>query len=374
MSVTPAQWLPDPQSLEHQRYWDGEQWTEQVRDNPPVFEFDDGIDFFSQSTPFRPAPPAPPRAPIIRLAPSTLLDSEPTPPAPPAPVAPPTSKPESTPIDQPAVAALPSFFDTPVEVAPVMLNFEKVPERPEVLAAAAAAEPAPEDRVLKEKVKRPRPGGPTASTWIVGVFLLLSMSILGPANPQAATYVLGSALLSTALIALISGRPGWAKIGGRLRALVPLVIAVALIAGAPMLPTSIVVAPKLLTAPPTPSSEQQQIIYGAWTSIEPRFESEWEPAKVIEFSARVCINDFSSQTPDQEVGAIMSEATFPSEPHTVTAEQAQRMLNAVRTEFCGQPGVRDVSSEVIWSVNGLVSAAGDLLNTPQILGLLPDWP
>ena len=55
-------------------------------------------------------------------------------------------------------------------------------------------------------------------------------------------------------------------------------------------------------------------------------------------------------------------------------KQAQRMLNAVRTEFCGQPGVRDVSSEVIWSVNGLVSAAGDLLNTPQILGLLPDWP
>jgi hypothetical protein len=325
MAETPAQWLPDPQSLERQRYWDGATWTERVRDNAPLFDFDASTDFFASNDVFAPEPVVEPRAPIIHLEPSSLSGPEPT------------------------TSTRASFFDTPATVAPVQFD------------AANHAAPAPQVPAAAFVTPRPKqpvhaPAIPVFSTWIVLVPLALVLSVFGHANPSATAYFMGSILASTGFIALIFGRPGWARIGSRTKAIVPLLLGGLLIAGASYLPTSVISAPSLIAAPPSPTSEQQQEVLGGWVEIDPRFGNPNVYQATTEAVTAMCLNDFTSQTPDQGIRNIVKSVDFMDSSQGVTAEQAVRMLDVVRSKFCGYPGDRADETEVLWSVEGVKAA------------------
>jgi len=356
MAASPAQWLPDPQSLDHERLWDGSAWTDQTRDNPPVFDFDEKTDFFGKHDEFMPEPSARPRAPIIRLAPSNLTEPQPGDVAAPAPEA-------EADAEAAQVLLLPSLFDEPVTVPPVVLNFPTEPV-PEVEVA-----PAPEIR--KATSTEEEPTGAGTSTWIVGVPLLLALAVLGPANPSAAAFVFGAVLALTAIYALVTGRASWAKISGRSAAVVPLILSGLLLAGAAYLPTSIMVAPKLLSQPPSPTAEQTQLLLAGWTSVEDRLVGGREESVTVEYAQTMCLNDFASQTPDQEIAAIVASVRFPDVPEELTPAQATKLLDVVRASFCGYPGDRPATAEVVWSIPGLTSVIEAIINGPAEAEVTP---
>jgi len=346
MAASPAQWLPDPQSLDHERLWDGSAWTDQTRDNPPVFDFDEKTDFFGKRDEFMPEPSARPRAPIIRLAPSNLTEPDPGDVAAPVPEAEPAQ-----------VLLLSSLFDEPVTVPPVVLNFPTEP--------VSVAEVAPAPEIRKATSTEEEPTGAGTSTWIVGVPLLLALAVLGPANPSAAAFVFGVVLALTSVYTLITGRASWAKISGRSVAVVPLILGGLLLAGAAYLPTSIMVAPKLLSQPPAPTAEQTQMLLAGWTSVEPRLVGGREESVAVEHAKAMCLNDFTSQTPDQEIAAIVGSIRFPDAPEELTPAQATKLLDVVRLSFCGYPGDRPATTEVVWSIPGLTSAIKTIISGPS---------
>ena len=215
--------------------------------------------------------------------------------------------------------------------------------------------PIPVVGPAKPQKSRRAPSPAVISTWLVGIPALLFSIVLAPANPAFGVFVLGLLGAFTAAYALVSGRSSWLRLGSRSRAVAPLLVSVALVAGAGFLPQHVVVAPKFLTAPPTPTAEQSAAVVAGFSALDPRMATEVTPEQMVSDATAICLNDFAAQTPEQQVVDIESRLQMLTEPKQLTPEQARGALTVVRATFCGEPGSREqtVDSEVVWSIPGL---------------------
>jgi hypothetical protein len=174
--------------------------------------------------------------------------------------------------------------------------------------------------------------------WLVGVPVLLFVVFMAPANPALTVSVVGAVAVLTGVWTLASNRPSWAKLDRRWKGATPLALGVALLALATVLPTSFVISPIYLSAPPRPTQEQADALVRDWTVIEPRIAVEWPTDHVVTRAMEVCVVDQASQTPDQELERVRTGFVF--ESGTVTPAQTRALLEVVRGNFCGQPGDR----------------------------------
>jgi hypothetical protein len=180
--------------------------------------------------------------------------------------------------------------------------------------------------------------------WLIGLPLLLTVMVLAPVNPALTATVVGGVATLTGIWSLATARPSWARVDRRWKAVVPLVLGVALLALATVLPTSFVTSPLLLTQPPRPTQEQADALVRDWTAIEPRIGQEWSVNHTVTRAMEVCVGDYVARTPDQQIGHLATGFEFSS--GSVAPDQARALLETVRTSFCGQPGARTAPDAV----------------------------
>jgi len=262
-----------------------------------------------------------------------------------------------------------SFFGTPfgtpvVDPSNGFPGFPKppMPPLPEVSARLIPEHVAPPPVIISTtsgKTKRNRrryaPKRAELSTWVVGSCLLAFGVVLAPANPAFGIMVFGGVSIATGLYSMASGRSSWARLSGRRMSLLPLAIGAALIWTATILPPSVMVAPSVLSKPPTPTVEQSAALVAGFAHVDARFPTVLSPEDTVARSNKICVNDFSSQTPEQEVKTIGESVSFPTPPKTLTPDQSRQLLELVRNTYCGQPGLREkaAGSKVMWSLPGM---------------------
>lgn len=212
----------------------------------------------------------------------------------------------------------------------------------------------PKLKVIKSKTLNPGVG---PSTWLIGLPLLLAVSTFGAANPALTAFGAGIVVGLTALYTIITARPSWARISSRGNAILPLGLAIILTAGAPALPSNIIIAPKFITALPSPEGPQRTALLAGLEEIEPRMVTEWNTKTALDLAYNVCRDDFAAQTPEQAVETIRQRLVFETSPQRLTPEQAVDVLYTVRDTFCGQPGSRTTvaESEFVFGIPAIIA-------------------
>jgi hypothetical protein len=261
------------------------------------------------------------------------------------------------------------FFDPiPAAQAPAQRGFLDQNLAPAAAAVAQVGAPtvAPIElfapAVPPKRKKRPaKPAG--TSTWVVALPAIVFLIVVAPANPAFGVLVVGISALLTGLYTLVTGRPSWARIATRKIAVAPVILAVALMTLSAYLPSSLVVAPKFLTAVPVPTAAQTTALSKGFERIDARFSTDWDEPRLLTKADDVCRNDFASQTPEQEISGIQEHMTFTTKT-VLTPAQARAVLDVVRTSYCGEPGDREltVKSELQYSVPDLWSLITALVN------------
>lgn len=329
-------WYDDPSSGERMRYWDGTGWTERVQDKPVAAST--GVSPPSGSeTPIDPIP-APEQSDFAELDMSFgFTDDE---------------------IDPVAPAEVPDTVEE--EPLPELRRETGKTSRAQRIENKAADKST---KSVRGKKSAPRA---ESSTWIVGLPIIVFL-LIAPANPQMGATVIAGVAALTAAYTLITGRPSWARISKRWLALIPAALSVALFVGALFLPSSLVIAPKFLTAAPSPDETQAAALLIEWEQIDPRLTLEWSEELAMKRAVEVCHRDYASQTPDQQVKEVMKNFNFSSEP-AISAAQSRAIVESVRGNFCGQPGERDaiVLSELSYSIPGLWAIAVDFITGKSI--------
>jgi hypothetical protein len=237
---------------------------------------------------------------------------------------------------------------------------------PAAVAVAVASKTAPARTVRTRKGRKPpTPAG--ASTWFVGLLLILFL-LIAPSNPAAGAVAIGGFVLLTGLYTAATGRPSWARIKSRGQATAPIILAGILLATSYWLPTSLVVAPAFLTKAPTPNAAQTVELSAGLIAIDQRFTSDWDEEKRVAKAIDVCANDFASQTPAQNVEGIRTHLLF-SVGEKLTTTQARQVIETVRATFCGQPGEREeaAGAELKYSFPAAIDQVTDLVNELVLL-------
>lgn len=251
------------------------------------------------------------------------------------------------------------FFDTLPPVAPLappvtkpVANLAAPVETPTV--APIALFTPPKDRKRKDKRVRKAVKPSELATWLAIVPGAVFLVVVTPANPAFGILVIGLGLVLTGVYTVVFGRPGWARISRRRVGLAPIALGVGLLFLTGVLPNSIVVAPKFLTAAPTPNAAQTADLGKRFEAIDSRFSTDWDTGTLVAKANDVCWADFASQTPEHEIAEIQAHLTFSAEPK-LTPTQAAQVLDAVRESYCGQPGLREdaVKSELKYTIPAL---------------------
>ena len=254
----------------------------------------------------------------------------------------------------PAAAPRSGFPDPPVPPLPV-LNPRLIPDTSAPAVAPIQPPVVATDTTRRAKMRLGHLSSPVASTWVAGACLSTFAVVIAPSNPSVGVLVLGATSIATGAYGVVSGRASWARFQSRRKAVPAVVLGTLLVALSGFLPSSVIVAPKFILSPPVATAAQTTALVAGFGAVDKRFPLALSAEQLVSRADSICINDFASQTPEQEVTAIQDGLVFDTAPTQLTPVQARQILDIVRSAYCGEPGDRDsiAKSEVVWSLPGI---------------------